>query len=551
MRLSFLTLALFAALAVVLPLASSLTVHVVPHTHDDVGWLKTVDEYYYGLHNEIQHAAVQYIIKSVVAALVRNPARRFMYVEQAFFQRYWREANEYDKNVTRMLVKNGQLEFVNGGWCMHDEAAAHYIDMVDQTTLGHKFIVDEFNASAVPTVGWQIDPFGHSATQAALLSAQVGFDALFFGRIDYQGQRPHSSSTVLLALRLPTAPHLSAPFLCAPLSDHDYRIANKDLEFVWRASPSFGVDGQVFSGAFQSGNYGPPSGFCFDVFDCNDEPIQSNPDVPEYNLDRKVQDFIRAARRQAAGTAGDVDTMNIMWNMGSDFQHEASEEWMTNLDKIIDGVNAEGSVKAMYSTPSMYVKAKNAEAVQWGVKTDDFFPYADGPDSYWTGYFTSRPALKRYIRISSAFLQVARHLELFSGGDGTATETLWEAQSVAQHHDAISGTAKQAVTFDYARRLAKGTAVADKLVESTLASIVTTTGPSPAFAYCPLANVSQCDVVTSNPSSTIVALLYNPTGRATDDSGSSTVYIPSASKSAKVYDAQGQLVNFHHPARVH
>ena len=54
---------------------------------------------------------------------------------------------------------------------MHDEAATHYIDMIDQTTLGHRFIKEEFNVT--PRIGWQIDPFGHSAVQAYLLGAEV------------------------------------------------------------------------------------------------------------------------------------------------------------------------------------------------------------------------------------------------------------------------------------------------------------------------------------------------------------------------------------------
>jgi hypothetical protein len=46
----------------------------------------------------------------------------------------------------------------------------------------------------------------------------------------------------------------------------------------------------------------------------------------------------------------------------------------------------------------------------WTSKTDDFFPYANHAHGYWTGYFTSRPALKRYERHSNNILQVTRQL---------------------------------------------------------------------------------------------------------------------------------------------
>ena len=51
-------------------------VHLVPHSHDDMGWLKNIDEYYYGIKNNIQRAGVQYILDSVIKELYWDPEKR-------------------------------------------------------------------------------------------------------------------------------------------------------------------------------------------------------------------------------------------------------------------------------------------------------------------------------------------------------------------------------------------------------------------------------------------------------------------------------------------
>lgn len=67
-----------------------LTVHVVPHTHDDVGWRKTPEEYFNGGRIlEDERASVALILDTTVDELMRDPRRTFTYVEMKFFKMWY------------------------------------------------------------------------------------------------------------------------------------------------------------------------------------------------------------------------------------------------------------------------------------------------------------------------------------------------------------------------------------------------------------------------------------------------------------------------------
>ena len=52
--------------------------------------------------NSIQHAGVQYILDSVVSELSKDPDKTFIYVEMAYFARWWKEQTK----TTQSLVSN-------------------------------------------------------------------------------------------------------------------------------------------------------------------------------------------------------------------------------------------------------------------------------------------------------------------------------------------------------------------------------------------------------------------------------------------------------------
>ena len=136
---------------------------------------------------------------------------------------------------------------------------------------------------AYPSVGWQIDPFGHSATHAALLTGALGLDALFFARSDYQ--------------------------------DMEIRAADKALEHLWRGEPSYGSSADVFTGNFPSGDYGPPKGFSFDWLQA-DPPIVDDTCAfsGSNNVRDRVDAFVEAVEKLAAVGVGE----DVMVRSGGD-----------------------------------------------------------------------------------------------------------------------------------------------------------------------------------------------------------------------------------------
>jgi alpha-mannosidase len=141
-----------------------ITVHLVPHSHDDAGWLYTFMQYYKG---KDRRYCVECELNTLYEALQANPKRTFSWCEISFFRLWYDRQPDYKKNVIKNLVRQKRLEFVGGSWVMHDEASTYYQHIIDNIRVGLRFLKEEFNYEV--RTAWMLDTFGHSTSNVDLI----------------------------------------------------------------------------------------------------------------------------------------------------------------------------------------------------------------------------------------------------------------------------------------------------------------------------------------------------------------------------------------------
>lgn len=126
-----------------------LKIFILPHSHNDPGWLQTFTKYF--------DSSTKNILDLIVSKLETFKEMKFIWSEISFLDLWWQQAREDQQNSFKKLVNEGRIEIMTGGWVMTDEANSHYHAILDQLIEGHLWV--KRNLNCTPKVGWSIVSF--------------------------------------------------------------------------------------------------------------------------------------------------------------------------------------------------------------------------------------------------------------------------------------------------------------------------------------------------------------------------------------------------------
>ncbi|XP_060959016.1 alpha-mannosidase 2 [Cannabis sativa] len=434
--------------------SEKLKIFVVPHSHNDPGWKLTVEEYY--------TRQSKHILDTIVDTLSKDPRRKFIWEEMSYLERWWRDSSESKKESFINLVKTGQLEIVGGGWVMNDEANSHYYAIIEQITEGNMWLNDTIGV--VPKNSWAIDPFGYSPTMAYLLR-RMGFENMLIQRTHYE--------------------------LKKELARH------KNLEYIWRQSWDAEETTDIFVHMMPFYSYdiphtcGPEPAICcqfdfarmrgsmYELCPWGEHPVETD----QENVKERAFKLLDQYRKKSVL----YRTNTLLVPLGDDFRYislDEAENQFRNYQLLFDHINSNPSLnaEAQFGTLEDYFRTVREEAdrinysrpgevgsIQVGgfpSLSGDFFTYADRQKDYWSGYYVSRPFFKAVDRVLEETLRATDMMmalllgycqraqcEKLPVGFSYKLTAARRNLALFQHHDGVTGTAKDHVVTDYGTRM--------------------------------------------------------------------------------------------------
>ncbi|GJP76357.1 hypothetical protein CLOP_g6813 [Closterium sp. NIES-67] len=556
-----------------------LRVFVVPHSHNDPGWLLTVEQYY--------NASSQHILHTILRSLSQSPTRKFIWEEMSYLSRWWMDASEEEREGMRALVRSGQLEIVGGGWVMNDEANSHYYAIIEQLTEGNTWLYDTLGVA--PTNSWAIDPFGHSATMPYLLR-RSGFSNMLIQRTHYEVKKALAKQKQLeffwrQAWDKSGAAGVAAGAAAAAAATEGSRKEEQEEDTGETGSEdnlNALLKGEGEGGStdivchmmpFYSYDIphtcGPTPGVCcqFDFLRKLGTSVwcpwgQDSIPITRDNVAQRAQLLVDQWRKKSLLFRTNV----LLVPLGDDFRYSSmleAHDQFHNYELLFRFINSRKSLKvnASFGTLEDYFAAMRAASSRQratqranqlrlnhsGIHSSgldskglhsselrsavgshghrdqsqdrllaernayqnadpasqfrpllpslsgDFFTYADRDQDYWSGYFTSRPFWKAVDRALEANLRAADILYALCWSDlGSAQQTKDSPRSdlpfplnfaerlvlarrnlaLFQHHDGITGTAKEHVVKDYSVRMHEALTDLNDLMSAAVAALL-------------------------------------------------------------------------------
>ena len=377
-----------------------LNIHLIPHTHQDPGWILSFSEFY--------TQKVHFIYDNMLKYLIQSQERTFIICEMVNFEKWYNEdIDEAKRQIIRDLVKEGRIEFAGGGFVMNDEANPYYQEIINNMRAGLQFIKNEFGKDVF--VGWQLDPFGHSLSNAYIFS-KLGFKFLVMERIDFQ--------------------------------DVMTRIYNSNLEFFWK--PLKNKNNMIFTHIIPI-HYGLNFYYPW---------LTETGFYPNINYNNYTLNLIKIINQTRSGFKHD----DYLFFLGDDFTYTPDQFIFEKIEGIINytkhnKINGE-EINMFYSTPNKYFEEVLKKNIDFKIEEqNEFFPFAERPFTYWSGYFTSRPYLKGLIRkFSNSYMVFARllvELRLNYLNEVPLLTDEFKLIGFLMHHDTITGTSKEYVNQDF------------------------------------------------------------------------------------------------------